>query len=685
MANLKIVISALNQASGDLSKVKADVKSVGDAGTQAKGGVEGFSAGLGSVLSKAALVAGAVAGVTAALKEVYGAAKEGAELEYARTRFDNLSASIGTVSDALLGDLRDATSGMMSDAELVAGAADFMALGLAKSHDEVVRLTTVAGALGMNMNQLVLTLTNQTTMRFDALGVSVDGFKEKVKTLEDAGMSANDAFKEAFLQQAEEQLGKVGSAADQSIGSFNRLEAAGANFSNSLKSDLTPVVAKAADGMAELIENLTPTDLSRFPEFVSTLSNAFNEGAIEIDDYNQILRDVKNGFISIPDGIRAVNTALAEHRAASIASSEANQNSLIALFNSTNSWEEFQVAAQNAGLDLVMLTEEIYNSEKANVGLAEETQAAAVEAMLASGNYEGLAAAIGVTTDEAKAMTKAWQESEEAHAKMMAELESITTLDRNYKGIIDLAYKYTDILEDITEQETIMANNPIGSEKYEEAKGKVEDLKASMTELANRVTLDMFQATIAIGGVTETELAAYMQMAIDMGLMSEEGAQAAIEAYGNAIATINGYEIDDKTLNVKFEVEDSAVRGYRPPTKTGTVVYQANTGMNYAVGGAVTGAIPTTGQEYGYRGEVFVPSADGFVLSRADAERALARALYGGESAVDPEAIGKAVAKALSGITGNKQGGGNVYNLTMPTSSNPADIRTAFELMEAWA
>jgi hypothetical protein len=28
--------------------------------------------------------------------------------------------------------------------------------------------------------------------------------------------------------------------------------------------------------------------------------------------------------------------------------------------------------------------------------------------------------------------------------------------------------------------------------------------------------------------------------------------------------------------------------------------------------------------------------------------------------------------------------GGNVYNLTMPTSSNPADVRTAFELMEAW-
>jgi hypothetical protein len=106
--------------------------------------------------------------------------------------------------------------------------------------------------------------------------------------------------------------------------------------------------------------------------------------------------------------------------------------------------------------------------------------------------------------------------------------------------------------------------------------------------------------------------------------------------------------------------------------------------MNQAVGGPVTAGQQYNWQEYGYRGEVFVPSADGFVLSRADAERALARALYSGESAIDPDRIGKAVAQAMSGVTSNKKAG-NVYNLTMPTSNNPADVRTAFELMEAWA
>ena len=142
--------------------------------------------------------------------------------------------------------------------------------------------------------------------------------------------------------------------------------------------------------------------------------------------------------------------------------------------------------------------------------------------------------------------------------------------------------------------------------------------------------------------------------------------------------------IEDKYFDVVADLDTSAVDGYRPPNKYGTVTYLPSRGMNQAVGGPVTAGQQYNWQEYGYRGEVFVPSADGFVLSRADAERALARALYSGESAIDPDRIGKAVAQAMSGVTSNKKGG-NVYNLTMPTSSNPADVRTAFELMEAWA
>jgi hypothetical protein len=118
----------------------------------------------------------------------------------------------------------------------------------------------------------------------------------------------------------------------------------------------------------------------------------------------------------------------------------------------------------------------------------------------------------------------------------------------------------------------------------------------------------------------------------------------------------------------------------------GTIVYHAATGhIAQAVGGAVQGGAPYTWQEYGYRGELFVPSADGFIMSRADAERALSKALAGGASkeSINADDIGRAIANALVRAGVNKSG--NVYNLTMPTSSNPADVKTAFELMEAWA
>ncbi len=187
------------------------------------------------------------------VKKIFDFGEAGAKLEYAQSKFDNLSASIGTTSDALKNDLRSATKRLVADSELVASAGDFMALGLAKTHDEVVRLTRVAGALGMDMNQLVLTLTNQTTMRFDALGVSVDGFDEKVQKLKDSGMDAGAAFKEAFLQQAEEQIGKIGDKADSGAAAFARLDAATKNAGDALKLYFAPAITSAAVGLTKII------------------------------------------------------------------------------------------------------------------------------------------------------------------------------------------------------------------------------------------------------------------------------------------------------------------------------------------------------------------------------------------------------------------------------------------------
>ena len=224
-SQVEIIIKGVDKA----SKV---FKDVGNAANKSTSGIDKMKSMLGTLAVSAAGVAAALA----VAKKAFDFAKEGAQLEFMVGKFDRLSDSIGTTSEALLNDLKVATRGTVSEMDAMAGAVDFIALGLAKTHDEAVRLTSVASALGMNMNQLVLTLTNKTTMRFDAIGVSVDGFKEKVKALEDAGLSADEAFKEAFLQQAEAQIKKVGHVADTSAGDIMKMEASLQDLKNSFSS-----------------------------------------------------------------------------------------------------------------------------------------------------------------------------------------------------------------------------------------------------------------------------------------------------------------------------------------------------------------------------------------------------------------------------------------------------------------
>jgi len=247
------------------AEIGADTSGLKKGLQEAKAGLAGAAKGADSagtsikgMITKVGAAVGVLAAVGAAAKKAFDLGAEGTQLEYAAGKFDRLTDAIGGTSDALLIDLRKATKGTLSDARLMAGAGDLMALGLANSYDEVIRLSRVVGGLGMDMNQLVLTLTNQTTMRFDALGVSVDGFDAKVAKLKKTGMSANDAFKEAFLQQAEAQLEKIGDKADTGAGAIARMEASSENLANSFKLRLAPAAVAVANTLNDILTNGQP-------------------------------------------------------------------------------------------------------------------------------------------------------------------------------------------------------------------------------------------------------------------------------------------------------------------------------------------------------------------------------------------------------------------------------------------
>lgn len=143
---------------------------------------------------------------TGTVQGAWRALGEGAALTTAQGNFERLAGSIGTTADALRNDLTAATQGMVSQAELMANASEMMALGLTRTHDQTVRLGSVAGQLGWNMQHLILELNNMSGLRLDALGLELDKVKAKAKEFEAAGMSAKEAYAEAVITMGEQKL-----------------------------------------------------------------------------------------------------------------------------------------------------------------------------------------------------------------------------------------------------------------------------------------------------------------------------------------------------------------------------------------------------------------------------------------------------------------------------------------------
>lgn len=211
------------------------------------------SVGFGGLALKATAVAATLTAAAIAGKKFYSFIRQGAELELVVARFDRLAISIGTTGDALRRDLSVSVQGLVSDMDAVALATDLMALGLVNSHDEAVRLSSIAVQLDFNLTQLEQTLTQQSTSGFDALGISVDGFEEKVRKLEQAGHDADEAFELAFVRQAEEQIERVGSRAETTAGQLDVLSTAWEDTANEMKLallvGLIPFIESASEGI----------------------------------------------------------------------------------------------------------------------------------------------------------------------------------------------------------------------------------------------------------------------------------------------------------------------------------------------------------------------------------------------------------------------------------------------------
>lgn len=233
--NLNKELDKLQKSSDDAGKSQ---KKLGDAAGDVEPKTRKQNSSLGALTGTIGQVAAAAGIFIGVFKEAFDMAEAGAQIQLAEERLGRLAGKIGTTSEALMEKLRPAVGGMASDAELVAQAGQVIELGLAKTEDEAVRLTTVVSKLGLDMSQVILTFANDSTMRLDALGLSVEDVTARTKKYTDAGIEASKAFDMAVLDALEGRLELVGDATDSTAGTFERARVKIDNLTDSIKKSL---------------------------------------------------------------------------------------------------------------------------------------------------------------------------------------------------------------------------------------------------------------------------------------------------------------------------------------------------------------------------------------------------------------------------------------------------------------
>jgi hypothetical protein len=154
----------------------------------------------------------------------------------------------------MLGQLRQATHGMVSDAQLVQTATDIISLGLADTEAGVVDLAALITELGWDMQTVIMTFANDSKMRLDALGLSVTDVEERAARLEAAGLSASEAFDQAVIDAGREKLELLGSAAETTAGDIARAEVAWTNLIDQLKVGTAQAAGPALSTLNTLTE-----------------------------------------------------------------------------------------------------------------------------------------------------------------------------------------------------------------------------------------------------------------------------------------------------------------------------------------------------------------------------------------------------------------------------------------------
>lgn len=267
MANgnkVETLLTARDQASGTIQRFKGELQRLDKAARTA-------GQGLGAIAGGIALGA-ALAGIQQLGSAIVDLAQGAARLETLRNSFDGLAAGVGQSSADMLEALRQASRGMISDADLLLSANKAMLLGVADSADEMTALMQIAmqrgAAMGLSttqaFNDIVTGLGRGSALILDNLGIVVDAEANNEAYAASIGKVASalneqekkQALINAVMREAAGAAGDATSSLSESARSIASMGAAWQNLRDQLGTLVSPAVATAMQGLADALNGI---------------------------------------------------------------------------------------------------------------------------------------------------------------------------------------------------------------------------------------------------------------------------------------------------------------------------------------------------------------------------------------------------------------------------------------------
>jgi hypothetical protein len=254
-AQLDILLTAKNQASSEIRKIKSDLGDLDKSAGLITKGMAGFAAGVG-LMGIAQL-----AGVGLEMARV------GAMTDQLRTAYNNLAQSAGESGESMLAAMRKAARGSITDADLMLAANRAMLLGVADSADEMAALLSVAEARGKAMGlsatqafgDLVTGIGRMSPLILDNLGIVTNGeqvFADYAASVGKAASALSDAEKKqallnAVIASSKDIVDANNIAGENMVDKFERMDAAISNAKSALGELFAPAVAVVAQSIAD--------------------------------------------------------------------------------------------------------------------------------------------------------------------------------------------------------------------------------------------------------------------------------------------------------------------------------------------------------------------------------------------------------------------------------------------------